>query len=200
VIGEPPLRRLVLDAGGVLFAERFRPFLLELARTYGHDPDQFVSYYNAGPRGRLWRGEYGVDEFWVEIAQALGRPELAAELDAQAAPSLSQALPALSELASWSQQAELWVLSNHRHEWLRPLLEEAGALEHIDRLIISSEVRAMKPEPGIYRSIVEGAPEAVLYVDDKAENLEAARALGAETLLADAEGHWQANVGRWLQV
>lgn len=56
-----------------------------------------------------------------------------------------------------------------------------GALEDFDGAVISCQERLLKPEPEIYRRLLERyalQPEACLFLDDRRENVEAAQALG----------------------
>ena len=192
------MKRLILDAGGVLFSENFREYLGGLAETHGCDRDQFVTFYNSGPRNRLWRGEESLTAFWDEIAHELGLATAPPEFDEQAA-ALFEPLEALARLPDWSRRSELWLLSNHRHEWLRPMLSQYGVV--FANELISSELGAMKPEPAIFRGLLTGDPEAILFVDDRQDNLDAAVAVTGprlETLLADSGGRWLVAVERWL--
>lgn len=109
-------------------------------------------------------------------------------------------MPAVARLCDWSQQADLWLLSNHRHEWVLPGLEMNGVAHRFSRLIVSSEVKAMKPDPVIYADLREGNPSEVCFVDDKQENLDAALAAGTVdvAVLADPECEWIRDVERWL--
>jgi HAD superfamily hydrolase (TIGR01509 family) len=189
--------RLVLDAGGVLFAEEFRPFLTALATAAGHDPEELMDLYNGQLRFGLWRGELTEDEFWAAIAAQLGITPDAPSWRAAVTNALA-VLPAQAELARWAEVSELWILSNQRHEWLYPMLEEAEIKHLFERILVSSEIGMMKPDPQTFAPLLEGAPERVLFVDDKQENLDAAAAQGIETLLADPEHQWFAAVDRWL--
>jgi putative hydrolase of the HAD superfamily len=191
-------KRLVLDAGGVLFDERFRSFLCELAADNDVSPDEIRALYNGGLRQRLWRGECTVDEFWTELGEALGTHLDRAVTEAQLTERL-QPLAALTRLQGWASKAEIWILSNHRHEWLRPLLKAHAGDVPFTRLLISSEIGEMKPDEGIYAEVLDGA-EDVLFVDDKQENLDAAARLGLPTLLADKECRWYGVVDAWLAV
>jgi 2-haloacid dehalogenase len=64
-------------------------------------------------------------------------------------------------------------------------------LEEFDRSYISGHLRVMKPDPRIYE-IVEAdcgiAPEALLFADDKAENIAAAEARGWQGHLFEGPG------------
>jgi putative hydrolase of the HAD superfamily len=58
-------------------------------------------------------------------------------------------------------------------------------LRHFHHLVLSHEVRAMKPQPEIYREAIALAgcrPEECFYTDDMAENVVAARSLGMDAV------------------
>lgn len=60
-----------------------------------------------------------------------------------------------------------------------------------DRVYFSHEVQMRKPEPEIYRHVLEENnlnPEETLFIDDRYENIEAARGLGIQTYHVDNEG------------
>lgn len=60
-----------------------------------------------------------------------------------------------------------------------------------DRVYFSHEVQMRKPEPEIYRHVLEENnlnPEETLFIDDRYENIEAAGRLGIQTYHVDNEG------------
>lgn len=64
-----------------------------------------------------------------------------------------------------------------------------GAFAHA---IYSYEHNLAKPEHAIYRKAAEGlecSPEGILFIDDKAENIEAARAVGMKAIQYDLNKH-----------
>lgn len=191
--------RLVLDAGGVLYAETFRRSLGELAKLHGGEPEQMIAHYEAQLRPGLWRGGISEDQFWHGVAQALGAGEPDPAWREYVLERFTE-LPAVDRVAWWSQRAELWILSNHRHEWLRDLLAASHITALFDRILISSEIGAMKPDPEAFRFLTEGDPERLLFVDDKQENLDAAALAGVPGLLADPDGRWHAQVDTWLEL
>lgn len=193
----PPAKRLVLDAGGVLFGEKFRPFLRELAREGGADEEKVLEIYDTQLRKALWQGNFSVDEFWLRLGVAIGVPLDRKTVEKRLYTRL-RPLKTFDYLERWQKDAELWILSNHRHEWLRPQLKQYASDISFDRLIISSEVGRMKPDIGIYEDVTGGTEVEVLFVDDKQENLDTAERLGIKTILADDEGSWQEKVDDWL--
>lgn len=78
----------------------------------------------------------------------------------------------------------VYLLSNAMPS-LKRVLRNAGLLELFDDALISTDVGAAKPDPAIYRALLdrnELNPVACCFVDDRIDNLEAARALGMRTV------------------
>ena len=79
---------------------------------------------------------------------------------------------------------QIRVLSNTNALHFEMLRESYGhLLRHFDDLVLSYEVRAMKPQPEIYQAAVECAgclPEECFYTDDIAAYVAAARAMGID--------------------
>jgi putative hydrolase of the HAD superfamily len=58
-------------------------------------------------------------------------------------------------------------------------------LRHFHDLVLSYEVKAMKPDPAIYRAVLERAgcrPEECFYTDDIGEYVEGARRMGIDAV------------------
>jgi putative hydrolase of the HAD superfamily len=94
------------------------------------------------------------------------------------------ALPVVRELRA--RGIETALVSNCSHN-TRPLVERLGLEAEFDQVILSVEVRAMKPDPAIYRLTldrlgVEDASRAV-FVDDQTSYCDGAAAIGMQTYL-----------------
>ena len=79
----------------------------------------------------------------------------------------------------------LATLNNESRELNGYRLDAFGLRESFDFLVCSGYVGEMKPAPAIYRAAIEisGRPaETALFIDDKAENCEAARASGMQAI------------------
>lgn len=66
-------------------------------------------------------------------------------------------------------------------------------LRDFDRDFISGHMRCVKPEPVIYQMLEEAcgvAPEALLFADDRPENIDAAQARGWQTHLFEGPKGW----------
>jgi HAD superfamily hydrolase (TIGR01509 family) len=92
--------------------------------------------------------------------------------------------------AMQSNGIPVYGLSNDVGEWAPERRKLLGIDQYFDRWIISSEVGAPKPAPAIYQRLIEilpCSPEACVFVDDRAENLEAAATHGLGTVLFGSE-------------
>lgn len=70
-------------------------------------------------------------------------------------------------------------------------------LDRFDRVFLSGDLRAIKPEPKIYETLETGTglpPETLLFADDRPENIDTARARGWRTHLFDGPEGWAARL------
>jgi putative hydrolase of the HAD superfamily len=77
------------------------------------------------------------------------------------------------------------VLSNMPIEISTYMRHHAPWFRDFDYVCFSAEVQLAKPEADIFHAclkVVHSRPEECLFIDDRAENVEAARALGMRTL------------------
>jgi putative hydrolase of the HAD superfamily len=77
------------------------------------------------------------------------------------------------------------VVSNCDHA-TRPIVDDLGLEREVDAIVLSFEVGAAKPDPGIYRAALEAVgagPEEAVFVDDQAWYCEGAEALGIRSFL-----------------
>jgi 2-haloacid dehalogenase len=80
----------------------------------------------------------------------------------------------------------LIVLSNMPSEVWVPLTELFDWFSLFDGAVVSGDEKIVKPDPAIYRSLVERFgvdPAQSTFVDDRVENVDAARAMGFDAVL-----------------
>lgn len=98
--------------------------------------------------------------------------------------------PLVEELAAAG--IPLYGLSNMPHGFLAELTARFPELGHLGTTVVSAELGVLKPDPAVYLALIERTglrPEATLFIDDSAKNVEAARQLGFHTHhFAGAEG------------
>ncbi len=178
--------QLVFDVGGVL-AENLDAFWSGMAQASGIERADLRARYKAEIGAALWRGSVTEENFWLwlgEACPAVQTSEARALLKKVLLP-----LPALGLLKGWSERADIHILSNHVADWILPLF--TGIEDCLSSIMISSEVGYEKPDPRLFeRAATKLNSSDICFVDDKESNLEAARRLGWDTVLADPDGHW----------
>lgn len=176
-----PVEAVVFDLGGVLFENIQEFFLPDLARRFGRDPEQLLAF---GYRhGKAWGlGQASEVDYWRGILTDAGLsigliPDLQAETTAYVRPiqetwDLVRALPAVLRLG---------ILSNTTPEWVHRLRAVEDWTDRFDPVLLSCEIGLCKPDPAVYALLLrqlELPGARVLFVDDREDNLAAARAHG----------------------
>jgi putative hydrolase of the HAD superfamily len=98
-------------------------------------------------------------------------------------------LEALAELKQ--RHGRLACLSNDISSWSRKLRQRFGLEDWIDHWFISGDLGLRKPSAEIYRLAADRLgvrPQDVVFVDDRLRNLDAAKAVGFNTVLLDIRG------------
>jgi len=177
---------------------------------YGWDPDAFLVRQIADDAERL-RFIEDVDLYsWHETLDG-GRPY------AEAAAELNEKFPQYAELiAAWSDRfgetisgpvpgvhaivealhargVPLYAITNFSADFWPPFHEKERAFfARFRDIIVSGEVRLLKPDPAIYWLALDRfrlRPAEALFIDDREINVEAALAVGmAAHLFTDAAG------------
>jgi putative hydrolase of the HAD superfamily len=180
-----PIRAVVFDFGEVLCDSPDPAILARMAAVFGIAPEAFVEAYHP-TRVPYDRGDLTPELYWRNFAKGYGVP-----MDDRQ----------LAMLEKWDHQ--MWSRINRTMtEWLARLHHQgyrtailsnmqAGMVEHVrqnfdwlsyfDCQVFSCEVRMVKPDAGIYEHLLGclAIPAGqVLFIDDRAENVAAARAAG----------------------
>ncbi len=174
----PRPRTLVLDAMGVLYraaddvGELLVPFVGALG---GASAERVQATYL-----RASCGECSASDFWREVGLHEGHED--------AYLSRHEIAPDLPSFLEWAraERYALACLSNDVERWSRKLRRRFGLEESIADWVISSEVKARKPDPRIYEALLRRlglGPSSLLLVDDREKNLDAASRAGLRTAL-----------------
>ena len=183
------LRAVVFDYGMVLSGQPYSPAREELKRITGLSHEAFESCYWTD-RLAYDRGDLTGLAFWEKLVADAGLNLTAAEiaeLNRWDARMWTTADPPMLEWHKLLKDKGLKtaILSNMGDTVLESILETFAWIEDFDVLIWSYQHRLIKPDPEIYHLLLEKlgtAPEETLFVDDKLENIEAARHLGIQAL------------------
>jgi len=179
------LRAVVFDYGMVLSGLPDAEAHAAMVRITGLPVERFEALY--------WADRHAYDEgkltgaaFWEKMVHAAGlslSPEQVEELNRHDARMwTTQNLAMLA----WQQRLKerglkTAILSNMGDSVLVSLEREFDWLQRFDALVWSFQLKMAKPEPAIYRHVLKQLgtrPEETLFIDDKAVNIDAARALG----------------------
>ena len=80
---------------------------------------------------------------------------------------------------------QCFVLSNWSAETFQGMIEEYPFLKKFDGIIISGEVKIIKPDPGIYYLAINNfnlIPNETIFIDDNLDNIKAAQIIGFKTI------------------
>jgi putative hydrolase of the HAD superfamily len=183
-----PLRALILDFGGVLVRHQPAEAVKRMAQLARAPAPSFTDAYWAHRDEYDLRGD--VRRYWDAVLHDAG--------SALGGPARDEARPGLVALdaESWTQyREEVWataerfraaggltaLLSNCGPEVMGRVRAERDLSRTFDATVVSWEVGCLKPDPAIYRLTLQRlgvTPAAALFVDDRAENVAAAEALG----------------------
>jgi HAD superfamily hydrolase (TIGR01509 family) len=84
----------------------------------------------------------------------------------------------------------LFVATTGQREWVEPLLDFHFGRSTFERVVTGGDVAALKPDPEVFRSVIEGAklqPSGVVAVEDSGNGLRAAHGAGIPCLVVANE-------------
>ena len=180
------LRAVFFDLGGVIVRTEFQAPRQRLAEQLGLEYDHLARLVFESETSRAASlGELSEDAHWDAVARQLNRPGEAARLRDEffAGDALDRGL--VDFIRSLRPRYKTGLISN-AWDGLRAYMARQKIDDAFDRLVISAEVGVMKPKAEIYRIALEQLgvePHESIFVDDFAENIEGARALGMIAVL-----------------
>ena len=179
------LRAVVFDYGMVLTGTPDQEAHASMVSITGLDLASFEYHY--------WADRHAYDEgkltgvaFWQNFLRRAGLPErqeTVEELNRCDARMWTTQNPAMLawQLALKQRGLLTAILSNMGDNVLENMMREFDWLPRFDALVWSFQLRMAKPDPAIYRYVLNELgtrPEETLFLDDKLVNVEAAIAMG----------------------
>ena len=192
------VRAVIFDFGGVLCFHPTDKQLTEAAAYCGIPARDFISL--------LWKHRRTYDRgqdsaaYWRGVGEPAGVPFD----DAMVAGLVRREIDFWSNfderVLAWARELRdaglrTGILSNMPLPIGESLRVTPGFLDHFDQVTFSYELGVLKPEREIYEYALRGlgvAPAEALFLDDRPENVEGARAIG---LHADLFTTWEDFVG-----
>jgi len=178
------IRNVILDIGRVLIGFEWMEYI---NRLFDEETGQKVT-------DALWKTHY-----WWELDRAVLSEEEILEKFYSAGPDvkdwLREAFDRVGECMTRFEYAIPWIedlkengyrvyyLSNYSEHLMRANPEVLDFLPHMDGGVFSCYVKLIKPDPEIYRTLMDKydlKAEECLFIDDREENVAAARELGMQ--------------------
>jgi putative hydrolase of the HAD superfamily len=186
------VRAVVFDYGNVLCLEQTLEDMKGMALVCGIPHEGFPEIYWR-LRPPYDRGDIDGPAYWTAVAGqqelSLSRDQIATliALDCDSITRPNQDTVQWAELLH-HEGVRLSLLSNMPLELSRHVTKFFPSLSTFEHLIYSCDYGSIKPELAIFRTCLEllkTAPQDILYLDDRAENVEAASRLGMNSVLFD---------------
>ncbi|WP_255460937.1 HAD family hydrolase [Edaphobacter albus] len=184
-----PIQAVLFDYGMVLSTSPDPAAWQRMKDISGFDEKTFHQGYWAF-RHAYDRNDLNGLTYWAEVAKSGGTaftPEQVQELMAADIDLWTRLNMPMVEWAQQLQRAGMrtGILSNIGDAMTEGLLKKFEWLGGFNHCIWSYQLNMAKPEEGIYRAAVKGLETPagnILFLDDKAENIEAARAVGLQAI------------------
>jgi putative hydrolase of the HAD superfamily len=203
--------RIVFDFAGVLFHWQPRRMLQRVLPQHAADEAAALRLADAifqgygGDWADFDRGRVEVPELVARIAARTGLPAQDVRDVVDAVPAELKPMPATVALLRrlHAQGRRLHFLSNMPAPYAEHLEREHRFLRCFESGVISARVQQVKPEPGIYDTAARlfgAAPADLLFIDDVADNVLAARDAGWQALQFIDAAHCEAQLraGGWM--
>jgi len=183
------IKAVLFDYGMVLSAPPDPAAWQRMREITGFDEETLHRGYWA-PRHAYDRGDLNGLDYWEEVAAGAGTTfteEQVAELIAADVDLWTRLNAPMLAWAQRLQQAGVrtGILSNIGDAMTEGLLRKFDWLDGFHHCTWSYRLRVAKPEAEIYRAAAEGLETPagqILFLDDKIENIEAARASGMQAI------------------
>ena len=202
----PTARSIVLfDLFGVIARHQLPGALGKMAARCHTPADAFTTaYWDCRPPYDA--GRQSASEYWTAVLR-----RLSLSADADTIEELR-----LTDIDSWSRVddrmvayvlslrdvAEVALLSNIPSDHADAFLAAQPWLRRLDHVAFSGRIQTAKPDPAAFRHCVDAlraAPGDFLFVDDRAENVSAARAMGMNGHVFTGHDELAAVIDTWLR-
>jgi epoxide hydrolase-like predicted phosphatase len=178
-----PIRAIFFDIGGVLVRTNDRTPRTRLATRLGTTYDALVDLIWGGERGRqAQRGEISAEEQWINACRVLKWPlEQVQDLESEFFAGDGLDMTLVDYIRSLHTRYRTGIISNALSNVRSAIEKKWDIADAFDALILSAEVGLMKPDPRIFYTALAAlgaAPAEAVFVDDFAENVAGAQAVG----------------------
>lgn len=203
------VKNLLFDLGGVIMDIERRNCVAAFEALGLPDADSFFGEYSQkGVFMQLEEGTIGTDEFHRRLRAEFPRQVSDADIDAAFMKFLT-GIPShrLEALRRLRKRFGIYMLSNTNEiMWPAKIAEEftqEGFVreDYFDGIVTSFRAKALKPDRRIFDYACRTlgiTPAETLFLDDSQRNLDAAAALGFNTLLISPGDEFESKIDRYL--
>ena len=182
-------KALIFDMGEVLVKTFDRNPRTKLASQFNLTFEELEKLvYLSDSATMAMSGKISEVDHFNFVLQALGNPNLSIDEFQKAFWGGDNIDPELiAFINSLKNQYKLGLLSNAMDTTRQRLTKSYNLMDYFHVSIFSYEVKMVKPNPEIFRLILDKlkvAPSEAIFIDDMHENIEAANALGIKTIHA----------------
>ncbi len=181
----PEITHVIFDVGGVLLVDFIDDKIIDLAAKYEKtaEIDRMFAVWKKY-RSSVDCGHMKEQIFWKEILNAVGIEATEEDLETQ---SYFEEIPGSMSLAQSLKNNgyKISILSNDSHTISQERRHRYGFDDLFDDIVISCHHGVAKPDSSLYRIALERLkvlPENCIFLDDRPENIEAARQLGINAI------------------
>jgi len=180
---------VIFDFGYVLSLPPRALDYQNLAALAGIESKSFEGVY-WGERADYDRGIIDGPAYWRRVAEAAKKEITPGQIECLIAVDVALWMRANPVMLEWvralkTHGLKIAVLSNMPIEISTHMRHHASWFKEFDYVCFSAEVHLAKPEAAIFQTcldVVRSKPPECLFIDDRVENVEAARALGMQAL------------------
>lgn len=177
------IKVFVFDLGNVLIPFDYKIIVKNLNKTEPHLGDKFEKLYaeNYHIHEKFEKGKISVDQFTETMLSWLDHKIVAEEFFQIYSDIFTLDEKMIGLLPTIKEKYKLVLLSNTNYIHQKYGWEKYSFLKHFDKLILSHEVGARKPEAGIFKSAENYTGEKSehhFFTDDVEEYVEAAKSIG----------------------
>lgn len=183
------IKAVIFDLGNVLVGFDRAKILERLGAAIGCGAEEFRRRYElADIEDRLERGRIS-PEALLGWFRSQGFDGSFSEFRTLWSDNFHELKPVSRVFTALKGEARVLILSNTNKLHYEFLSEKFPFLRQADKAVLSYELGLRKPEAEIYRAALKAAgdilPEEAVFIDDLMANIEAASALGINTILLD---------------
>lgn len=182
MIDPSKIKAITFDLGNVLLPfSRWRA-VFNIARVSGRSPFWIACYFLISG---VWQGfdagNFTVSEFYERVRKDLGL-DVSEEIFCNAFKDIfKENHQVIAALPILKKRFKLFVLSDINPLHKKYLQEKYPFFSHFEQFVASYEVKAKKPSPKMYDTIIRHAgalPQEIVFIDDKYSNVTGARKRG----------------------